>query len=492
VHTLRALGRTTTVINCNPETVSTDYDICDRLYFEELSLERVLDILELERPQGVAVSFGGQTPNNLVMALHGQGAPILGTHPEMIDAAEDRSKFSALLDRIQIDQPAWASATSIEQARAFASHAGYPVIVRPSYVLSGAAMRIVAREEELERCLHEAARVSSEYPVVVSKFVERAKEIEIDAVAKDGEVLAYALSEHVEYAGVHSGDATLVLPAQRLWLETVRKIKRATRAIAKELRVSGPFNIQYLAKDNEIKVIECNLRCSRTFPFVSKVLGVNFVELATRVLLGMDVEPVDKSVFELDHVGVKAPNFSFTRLQGADPVLGVEMVSTGEVASIGEHAEDAFLQAMLASGVTLPRTSVFLSTGPLKDKLEFLGSARALSSMGFSLYGTHGTAAFLAKNDVRCEALNWPDVPEEPNVLTYLREKRIELVVNIPKSLEQDEIQNDYTIRRTAVDFGIPLITNLNCAILFVRALEHARKEPHEPKSWQEFVKMKK
>ncbi len=487
MNALRAQGKATTVINCNPETVSTDYDICDRLYFEELTFERVMDIAQLEDPEGVVVSMGGQTPNNLVMRLHSAGVRILGTQPGMIDVAEDREKFSSLLDRIGVDQPEWMAATSPEAAREFAAKVGYPVIVRPSYVLSGAAMRIVGKEEELERCISDAAQVSREHPVVVSKFVDGAKEIEMDAVAQDGELLAYVISEHVENAGVHSGDATLVVPAQKLYLETARRIKRATRAIAKELRIDGPFNIQYLAKGNEIKVIECNLRCSRTFPFVSKVLRVNLVELATRVLLGERVAPIDKSAFSLDYVGVKAPQFSFTRLTDADPISGVEMASTGEVAALGEEVHDAFLSALRSTGFVPPRERVLLSTGPIAQKMEFLPSARALLAMGLSLCASEGTARFLESHGVPCEALFWPLDARTPNISDFLRERKVDMVVNIPKSMDADELENDYLVRRMAVDLGIPLVTNLQCAILLVGALERERAHGEPPvKSWQE------
>lgn len=489
VQMLRLRNYHTLVINCNPETVSTDYDICDRLYFEELSMERVLDIIQLEQPQGIIVSMGGQTPNNLVMGLYDHGAPILGTHPTMIDAAEDRKKFSALLDKLGIDQPEWTQALSLPEANEFAARVGYPVIIRPSYVLSGAAMRIVAKEDELERCLNDAACVSADHPVVISKFIERAKEIEMDAVAEDGALLAYAISEHVEEAGVHSGDATLVLPAQKLYLETVRQIKQATRHIARELKISGPFNIQYLAKGNKIKVIECNLRCSRTFPFVSKVLNVNFVELATRVLLNEHPPVVDKSAFSLDYVGVKAPQFSFTRLAGADPVSGVEMASTGEVACLGYDIEEAFMTALLATGFSIPKKNIFLSTGPVEDKAEFLDSARTLQSLGYTLFASEGTARFLNDYEIPCVHLFWPLDDQKPNITEYLRKRKIDLVINIPKSFERAEITNDSIIRRLAVDYGIPLITNMKCAVLFVEALRKLLQTPVSIRSWQDYLK---
>lgn len=490
VNTLKGNGYTTTVINCNPETVSTDYDMSDRLYFEELSAERVLDIIDLENPEGVVVSMGGQTPNNLTPSLASAGVPILGTDPDNIDRCENRDRFSSMLDSLGVGQPDWVAASTLKEAESFAEKVGYPVLIRPSYVLSGAAMRVVSEREELDRCLKEATRVSREYPVVISKFIENAKEIEMDCVADSGELLAYAISEHIEHAGVHSGDATLVLPAQKLWLETVRKIKRATREIARELKITGPFNIQYIAKNNEIKVIECNLRCSRTFPFVSKVFGVNFIQIATEAMLGLKPRKVDKSLFDLDYVGVKAPQFSFTRLTGADPVLGVEMASTGEVACLGEHVEDAFLQALLSTGFAVPKKNILLSTGPVQDKADFMESARKLESLGYTLYATPGTGKFLREHGVECETLYWPLSEKNPNIEDYLKAGNIDLVVNIPKSLEREEITNDYIIRRTAVDMNIPLITNLDAAILFVRSLVHASREKHEPKSWKEFVKI--
>lgn len=487
INALKERGHYAIVINCNPETVSTDYDMSDKLYFEELSHERVLDILDLEQPDGVVVSMGGQTPNNLVMGLHEANVPILGTAPEHIDRAEDRNKFSSLLDELEIDQPAWIAATSLDAAKQFAKDVSYPVLIRPSYVLSGAAMRVVEKEEELEACLRNATNVSTEHPVVVSKFITGAKEIEMDAVAQNGEVKVYAISEHVENAGVHSGDATLVLPAQRLWMETVRRIKKATRAIAKGLRISGPLNIQFIAKDNKIKVIECNLRCSRTFPFVSKVFRINFVEVATKILLGEDVPQFDRSIFELDYVGVKAPQFSFTRLTDADPISGVEMASTGEVACLGDEVHDAFLNALLSTGYTIPKKTVLLSTGPLEKKVLFLESAKTLVAMGYDVYASPGTGAFLQENDVPCTVLEWPLSKKEPNIATYLYEKKIDLVINIPKNAEAEELENDYKIRRLAVDLGIPLVTNVHCAMLFVEALEEYKEKQLPIKSWDEF-----
>jgi carbamoyl-phosphate synthase large subunit len=487
--TLRGLGAVTCMINHNPETVSTDYDVCDRLYFEELSVERVLDIVEFERPRGVVVSMGGQQPNNLALALHELGVPILGTAPEAIDRCEDRFKFSHLLDSLGIDQPQWKELVSLEDARRFAAEVGYPVLVRPSYVLSGAAMNVATSDADLVRHLREAARLSPEHPVVVSKFIEGAKEIEMDAVACGGKLVAYAISEHIENAGVHSGDATLVLPAQKLYVETIRRIKRATARIAEALGISGPFNIQYLAKNNEIKVIECNLRASRTFPFVSKVLNVNFVELATRVMMGEPAPRVERSAFELDYVGIKAPQFSFTRLHGADPQLGVEMTSTGEVACLDREVEEAFLKALLATGFVLPRESILLSTGPPKEKIAFLESARKLAEMGYTLYGSEGTARFLNDFGIATTPLHWPLSPEKPNIQDYLMRRDIDLVINIPKNNTPEELTNGYLIRRTAADFQIPLITNLNCAILFVDALAKVRDRGLTASSWGEYLR---
>ncbi|HTY08464.1 MAG TPA: carbamoyl-phosphate synthase large subunit, partial [Candidatus Edwardsbacteria bacterium] len=441
---VKTCGYRSVMINYNPETVSTDYDRCDRLYFEELSLERVLDIADLERPHGVIVAVGGQIPNNLALRLHRRGVPVLGTSPLDIDRAEDRHAFSAMLDRLRIDQPRWRELAGLDEIRGFAGQVGFPLLVRPSYVLSGAAMNVVSNDGELERFLTLAARVSQQHPVVVSEFIQGAKEIEVDAVARDGEVLAYAICEHVEFAGVHSGDATMVFPPQKIYVETVRRVKRIARAVARELRITGPFNMQFLAKDNGIRVIECNLRCSRSFPFVSKVLRANLVDLAVRAMLGREVRPVDKSLFELDYIGVKAPQFSFSRLHQADPVLGVEMASTGEVACLGDTFYEAILTAMLAVGYAIPRRAILLSTGPTESKTALLGSVRLLAAKGFELYATRGTALFLRQHGIAAEILHWPDEPLQPNTLDYLRRRRIDLVINIPKDLSRHELANDH------------------------------------------------
>ncbi|MCA9521904.1 MAG: carbamoyl-phosphate synthase (glutamine-hydrolyzing) large subunit, partial [Myxococcales bacterium] len=487
--TIREAGLPAVVINYNPETVSTDFDICERLYFEELSLERVLDVIDIEGPRGVVVSMGGQQPNNLALALHRRGIEVLGTSPVDIDRCEDRHKFSALLDDLQIDQPEWAQLASLDDVRSFTNKVGYPVLVRPSYVLSGAAMNVAYSEADLVEYLEKASDISPEHPVVVSNFIEGAKEIEMDAVAQNGELVAYAISEHIENAGVHSGDATLVLPAQKLYVETIRRIKHATREIAGALKISGPFNIQYLAKSNEIKVIECNLRASRTFPFVSKVLHVNFVEMATRVMLGQPVKPVHKSAFELNYVGIKAPQFSFTRLQGADPLLGVEMASTGEVACIDEDPHEAYLKSLLATGFKMPQHSVLLSTGPPRKKIDFLDRARALVELGFALYASRGTARFLEDYGLPVTTLHWPLEERKPNIIDYIKRGEIDLVINIPKDYTREELTNGYLIRRTAVDFHIPLITNINCAIWFVDALTRHKGRQFEIKSWQDYLK---
>lgn len=487
VRTVRAEGFRAVMINYNPETVSTDYDVCDRLYFEELSLERVLDIVELERPLGVIVSTGGQIANTLAPRLHRRGVPVLGTSPVSIDAAEDRHKFASLLDRLGVDQPRWRELSSVADILAFVDAVGYPVLVRPSYVLSGAAMNVVSNREELEHFLGLAANVSRQNPVVVSEFIENAKEIEIDAVARAGEILAYAISEHVEFAGVHSGDATMVFPPQKLYLETVRRIKRITRQIAGALEISGPFNIQFLARDNHIRVIECNLRASRSFPFVSKVLKLNLVELATRVMLGRAVEKPNKSIFELDYVGVKAPQFSFARLHKADPILGVEMASTGEVGCLGEDFHEAVLQAMLAVGYAVPERGVLLSTGEPRSKLELLAACRLLQTRGLPLFATRGTAAFLAGHGVAAEAVHWPDEAGRPNSLDVIRERRVDLVVNIPKNLSRDELSNDYRIRRSAIDYNVPLLTNARLAGAFIHAVCRLNLAELSVKSWDEY-----
>ncbi|MBN1860360.1 MAG: carbamoyl-phosphate synthase (glutamine-hydrolyzing) large subunit [Candidatus Thermoplasmatota archaeon] len=487
VSTLRKLKYPTIMINCNPETVSTDYDICDKLYFEELTLERVLDIFEKEAPQGVIISMGGQIPNNLAVPLYEAGVPILGTSPKDIDVAEDRHKFSALLDVAGIDQPEWKELTSLESAEEFAKKVGYPVLVRPSYVLSGAAMSIALSNRELHEYLKKASEISKQYPVVISKFITDAKEIEIDAVADHGKLNCYAISEHVENAGVHSGDATIVLPPQRTYLETMRRVKTITKKIAASLKITGPFNIQFIAKDNEVKVIECNLRASRSFPFVSKVFKINFVDCATRIIMGKRVPRIDRSAFDLDYVGVKASQFSFTRLKGSDPILGVEMVSTGEVACLGDDFNEAFLKSLLSVDFILPKKTILLSTGPIASKADFLVSTKILQRMGYRFYATKGTADFMKNNGLNAEILYWPLEEKEPNTLTYIANGNIELVINIPKNVEKDELDNDYLIRRKAVDFNIPLITNLQLAKRFVEALQRTSLDDLKIKSWNEY-----
>ena len=486
VFTLKKLGYSTIMINYNPETVSTDYDVCDGLYFDELSLERVLDIYEKENPIGMVISAGGQIPNNLAMKLHRQNVKILGTSPLGIDNAENRNKFSALLDSLSVDQPEWAEAKSIEEAHKFAEKVKYPVLIRPSYVLSGAAMSVASDKKELEMYLQKAAGVSKEHPVVISKFIANAKEIEIDAVAQNGNVVIYAISEHIENAGVHSGDATMVLPPQYTYLETIKKIKEATKKIAKALKITGPFNIQFIAKDNQIRVIECNLRASRSFPFVSKVTKYNFIELATKAMLGIDISG-KYNTLDLGYVGVKAPQFSFSRLHGADPVLSVEMASTGEVACLGNDVNEAFLKSLLSVGFVIPKSNVLLSTGPVKNKAYLLESVKKLTELGFRLYATEGTSKFLEENGVKTEILHWPLDKKEPNALTYLQERKIDLVINIPKSLEEEELTNDYIIRRKAVDFNIPLLTNAQIAKLFIESIYNKKMEDLEVKSWGEY-----
>jgi carbamoyl-phosphate synthase large subunit len=475
------------MINYNPETVSTDYDVCNRLYFDELSLERVLDITDLEVPKGVIISTGGQIPNNLAIRLFNLRVPILGTSPHSIDRAEDRHKFSTMCDNLKIDQPRWKELSSIEDIFTFTEQVGFPVLIRPSYVLSGAAMNVVSNKDELEHFLQLAANVSKKYPVVVSEFIENAKEIEIDAVACKGEIMAYAISEHIEFAGVHSGDATMVFPPQKIYFETVRRIKRITKKIAKELNISGPFNMQFLAKDNDIKVIECNLRASRSMPFVSKVLKVNLIDLATKIMLDIPVQPIDKSIFDLDYIGIKAPQFSFQRLLKADPVLGVEMASTGEVGCIGEDYHEALLKSMLSVGYSIPKKNIFLSTGPVRDKVELLNSCRLLVEKGYNLYATKGSAEFLRSNDVECTVLHWPDEDKEPNSLDFIRQKKIDLVINIPKNLSKTELNNDYTIRRSAVDYNIPLITNARLASAFLTAICKRSMDDIKVVSWDEY-----
>lgn len=487
LQTIRKEGYRSVMINYNPETVSTDYDMCDRLYFDELTFERVIDILELENPYGVIVSTGGQIPNNLAMRLDSQHVNILGTSARSIDNAEDRDKFSAMLDRIGVDQPEWSALTSMEDINAFIDKVGFPVLVRPSYVLSGAAMNVCSNQEELERFLKLAANVSKKHPVVVSQFIEHAKEVEMDAVAQNGEIVAYAISEHIEYAGVHSGDATIQFPPQKLYVETVRRIKRISRQIAKELNISGPFNIQYLAKDNDIKVIECNLRASRSFPFVSKVLKINFIELATKVMLGLPVEKPNKNLFELDYVGIKASQFSFNRLQKADPVLGVDMASTGEVGCIGTDTSCAILKAMLSVGYRIPEKSVLLSTGNAKQKADTLEAARMLQKKGYKLYATGGSSKFLTENGVKNTRVYWPSEEGQPQALDMLHKKEIDMVVNIPKDLTVGELDNGYKIRRAAIDLNIPLITNARLASAFINAFCTMTIDDIAIKSWEEY-----
>ncbi|MDR0377092.1 MAG: carbamoyl-phosphate synthase (glutamine-hydrolyzing) large subunit [Spirochaetaceae bacterium] len=474
--TVRKLGRYSIMVNCTPETVSTDYDMCDRLYFEELTLERVLDIYERERPDGLILSMGGQIPNNLATSLYSAGALIYGTTPQSIDMAEDRNKFSALLDRLGIEQPAWRELTDLGAARSFAAEAGYPVLIRPSYVLSGAAMNVAWDDESLEKFLGLAADVSSEHPVVISKFIENSKEIEIDAVAKRGEILFHAITEHIENAGVHSGDATVVLPAQRLYIETIRKIRKISAEIARALDITGPFNIQFLAQRNRVRVIECNLRSSRSFPFCSKVSRVNMIEMAVRAMLDEPVQKASVSALDLEWVGVKAAQFSFSRLHGADPVSGVEMASTGEVGCIGTDLSDAFLKALLSVGYRIPRKRILLSTGTIEEKLDFLDSARKLVDMGYELFASRGTAKFLTGSGVPATALNWPLESREPNIAAYIKTRQIDMIINIPKNNRETELKNDYIIRRMAVDFDIPLFTNIKVAREFIDALAYERR----------------
>jgi len=489
VQTARKLGYKSIMINYNPETVSTDYDMCDRLYFDELSFERVLDVIDLEQPNGVIVSVGGQIPNNLAMKLHRQSVPILGTSPISIDRAENRHKFSAMLDQLGIDQPAWKELTSIEDMEEFVAKVGYPVLVRPSYVLSGAAMNVCYNEDELKEFLQMAKEVSKEFPVVVSQFMLDTKEIEFDAVAKNGEVVEYAISEHVEFAGVHSGDATLVFPAQKIYFETARRIKRISRQIAKELNISGPFNIQYLAKNNEIKVIECNLRASRSFPFVSKILKRNFIETATRIMLDAPYSQPDKSAFDIDWIGVKASQFSFSRLHKADPVLGVDMSSTGEVGCMGDDFNEALLNAMIAVGFSIPKKAVMFSTGAAKSKVELLESSRMLQAKGYQIYATSGTATFLNAHGVHTTPVFWPDErPDaENNVMKMIAEHKFDLIVNIPKNHTKRELTNGYKIRRGAIDHNIPLITNARLASAFVNAFCEMDEKDIQIKPWQEY-----
>ena len=488
LNTIRKEGYRSVMINYNPETVSTDYDMCDRLYFDELTFERVMDILDLECPKGVVVSTGGQIPNNLAMKLDAQRVPILGTQAKYIDNAEDRDKFSAMLDRIGVDQPEWSALTSMEDVQVFIDRVGFPVLVRPSYVLSGAAMNVCSNQDELERFLKLAANVSKKHPVVISKFMQNTKEVEMDAVARNGEIIAYAISEHIEFAGVHSGDATIQFPAQKLYVETVRRIKKISAQIAKELNISGPFNIQYLARDNEIKVIECNLRASRSFPFVSKVLKINLIELATKVMLGLPVEKPHKSFFDFDYVGIKASQFSFNRLQKADPVLGVDMSSTGEVGCLGDDVNTALLKAMLSVGHRIPKKSILLSTGTAKDKAAMLDAARTLIEHGYELYATGGTSRYLTENGIENTTVYWPSQEgQHPQALELLHQHKIDMVVNIPKDLTAGELTNGYKIRRASVDLNVPLITNSRLAAAFIHAFCTVKVEDLAIKSWCEY-----
>lgn len=488
VITLRKLGFRTIMVNYNPETVSTDYNECDVLYFDELTFETVLGIYHKERPVGVIVAVGGQIANNLVMQLNAAGVTILGTSPLSIDTAEDRHKFSQLLDRLGVEQPDWQELNSLDAEKEFAKRVGYPVLVRPSYVLSGAAMAVASNPDELDRFLRKAAAVSSDYPVVISKFLENSKELELDAVAQNGEVIISAISEHVENAGVHSGDATLVLPPQRTYLETLRRVRRIADAIAKALNIHGPFNIQFIAKGNSVKVIECNLRASRSFPFVSKILNINLIDIATRVIMGEQVPKMGESSLNLDYVGVKAPHFSFMRLEGADPTLGVEMTSTGEVGCIGKDFEEAFLKALLSVGYRFPVKSILLSTGPVADKAAFLRCALMLNELGVDLFATQGTSDFLREQGIETSVLHWPLEDKSPNVLDYLSGRKLDLIINIPKNYQEHELTNDYIIRRRAVDFGIPLITNIQLAQRFVEAMSAKSFDDLEIKSWGEYT----
>lgn len=487
LNTIRKEGWRSVMINYNPETVSTDYDMCDRLYFDELTFERVMDILELESPHGVIVSTGGQIPNNLALKLDAQGVNILGTSAKSIDNAEDRNKFSAMCDRLGIDQPRWRELTSMKDIHQFVDEVGFPVLVRPSYVLSGAAMNVCSNNDELERFLKLAANVSQKHPVVVSQFIEHAKEVEMDAVADKGEIIAYAISEHIEFAGVHSGDATIQFPPQKLYMETIRRVKRISKLIAKELQISGPFNIQFLAKGNAIKVIECNLRASRSFPFISKVLKINFIDLATQVMLGKKVEKPHKTLFDIDYVGIKASQFSFSRLQKADPVLGVDMVSTGEVGCLGNDTNDAILKSMLSVGYKIPQQSILLSTGTAKQKVDMLAAAELLHKNGYKLFATGGTHTMLAENNIPSIRVAWPGEEGYPQALDLLHEKKIDMVVNIPKNLTAGELDNGYKIRRAAIDLNIPLVTNSRLASAFITAFCTTPIEELEIKAWEEY-----
>ncbi len=487
VETARKLGYQSVMINYNPETVSTDYDMCDRLYFDELSFERVMDVIDIEQPKGVIVSVGGQIPNNLAIKLHRQNVPILGTSALNIDRAENRHKFSAMLDELGIDQPRWKELTSFEEIDAFVEEVGFPVLIRPSYVLSGAAMNVCYDHEQMHEFLQMAANVSKEFPVVVSSFLQNAKEIEFDAVAKNGEVVEYAISEHVEFAGVHSGDATLVFPAQKIYFETMRRVKKISKQIAKELNISGPFNIQYLAKNNEIKVIECNLRASRSVPFVSKVLKRNFIETATRIMLDAPYNKPDSTVFDLDHIGVKASQFSFSRLHNFDPILGVDMSSTGEVGCIGDDFNEAMLKSMLSIGYVVPKKGVLISSGEAKSKVDLQEACKLLYKKGYKLYASHGTQKFLEDNGVEATDVNWPDEEGDENILTMIADKRFDLIINIPKNVTKRELTNGYIIRRNAVDYNIPLITNARLASAFIKSFCNLELEDLKIKSWGEY-----
>ena len=487
LNTIRREGYRSVMINYNPETVSTDYDMCDRLYFDELTFERVMDIIDLEAPQGVIVSTGGQIPNNLAIRLDEQHVPILGTTAKDIDNAEDRAKFSSMLSRNGIDQPAWSALTSMEDINQFIETVGFPVLVRPSYVLSGAAMNVCSNQEELEKFLKLAANVSEDHPVVVSQFIEHAKEVEMDAVARNGEIIAYAISEHIEFAGVHSGDATIQFPPQKLYCETIRRIKRVSKRIAEELHISGPFNIQFLARENDIKVIECNLRASRSFPFVSKVLKINLIELATKVMLGLPVEKPHKSLFDLDYVGIKASQFSFNRLQKADPVLGVDMASTGEVGCLGDDTSTALLKSMLSVGHRIPKQNILLSTGSAKQKTAMLDAAKTLVANGYRLFATGGTSKFLTDNGIENQMVYWPSEEGQPQALDMLHKHEIDMVVNIPKNLTAGELSNGYKIRRAAIDLNVPIITNARLASAFIHAFCHVKLDDIDIKSWEEY-----
>lgn len=488
IDTARRLGYKSIMINCNPETVSTDYDMCDHLYFDELSLERVLDIIDLEQPRGVIVSVGGQIPNNLAMKLYRQGVPVLGTSPIDIDRAENRDKFSAMLDKLGIDQPAWRALTSLDDIKDFVNKVGYPVLVRPSYVLSGAAMNVCYNDRELERFLEMATEVSKEFPVVVSQFMQDTKEIEFDAVADHGTIVEYAISEHIEYAGVHSGDATMVFPAQHIYFSTVRQIKKIACKIAKELNISGPFNIQYLAKDRHVKVIECNLRASRSFPFVSKILKHNFIETATRIMLDAPYTPAGKGEFDIDRIGVKASQFSFARLQNADPVLGVDMSSTGEVGCLGDDFNEALLNALIATGYRLPKQSILISSGGAKGKVDMLEPCKKLAEKGFTIYATEGTSQFLNENGIKAAAVAWPDEEKNENVLQMIAAHKFDLIINVPKNNSKRELTNGYRIRRSAIDHNIPLMTNVRLAKAFVEAFCTLGENDLQIKSWQEYI----